>query len=178
MGKLCCQTLVEKPVCCAQFLCDGCPVRLGGDSRATTRVFLVVQNDVYTTRVIMQSQPNSPSPFGLAQFSSVNYFSSGFIFLLWCGRPASYVPCRQLYCSCISNCDWIERLRLICDFATGWWLGCDCAMTSSCAQWRGHVLSHCPVVQVTATCQIPIQQWIYGFLCAVWRVRLFDVSRY
>jgi hypothetical protein len=92
--------------------------------------------------------------FGAAQFSSVNYFLSGFIFLLWCGRPASYMSCGQLYCSCICNCDWIERLRLICNFATGWWLGCDCATTSSYAQWRGHVISHCPVVQVAATCWI------------------------
>jgi hypothetical protein len=43
---------------------------------------LAVQNDVYTTGVMMQSQRNSPSPFGAAQFNSVNYFSSGFIFLL------------------------------------------------------------------------------------------------
>jgi hypothetical protein len=72
---------------------------------------------------------------------------------------------------CISSCDWIERLWLICNFATGWWLGCDCAMTSSCAHWRGHVLSHYPVVQVAASCRLPVQWWIYGFLCIVWRVR-------
>jgi hypothetical protein len=44
-----------------------------------------VQNDVYTMGVMMQSQKsqlNSPSPFGATQFSSMNYFSSGFIFLL------------------------------------------------------------------------------------------------
>jgi hypothetical protein len=84
----------------------------------------------------------------------MNYFSSGFIFLLWCGRPTSYVPCGQLYCSCICNCDWIEWLRLICDFATRWCLGCNYATTSSCVQWRGHVISHCLVVQVAATCWI------------------------
>jgi hypothetical protein len=78
-------TLVEKPVRCAQLLCDGYPLRLGGDSGATARVLSVVQNDVYTTGVMLQSQKsqwNSPSPFGAAQFSSMNYFSSGFIFLL------------------------------------------------------------------------------------------------
>jgi hypothetical protein len=123
----------------------------------------------------MQSQRNSPSPFSTAQFTSVNYFSSGFIFFLWCGRPASYVPCGQLYCSCICSCDWIEWLWLIYDFAIGWWLGCDYTTTSSCAQWRGHVISHCPVVQVAATCRIPVQRWIFGFLCAVWRMRLSDV---
>jgi hypothetical protein len=40
---------------------------------------------MYTTGVMMQSQKsqrNSPPPFGAAQFSSVNYFSSSFIFLL------------------------------------------------------------------------------------------------
>jgi hypothetical protein len=68
---------------------------------------------------LQKSQPNLPSPFSAAQFSYVNYFSSGFIFLLWCGRPASYVPCGQLYCSCISNCDWIEWLRL-CDWVMTW----------------------------------------------------------
>jgi hypothetical protein len=108
--------------------------------------------------------------FSAAQFTSANYFSSGFIFFLWCGRLTSYVPCRQLYCSCICSCDWIERLRLICDFAIGWWLGCDYTTTSSCAQWRGHVISHCPVVQVAATCRIPVQRWIFDFLCVVWRV--------
>ena len=113
---------------------------------------------------LQKSQRNLPSLFGATQFSSMNYFSSDFIFLLWCGRMASYVPCGQLNCSCISNCDWIEWLRLICDFVTGSWLGCDCATTSSCAQWRGHVISHCPIVQVVATCRVPVQQWIYNFL--------------
>jgi hypothetical protein len=63
----------------------GCPLRLGGDSGAIARAFLAVQNDVYTTRVMMQSQKsqrNSPSPFSATQFTSVNYFSSGFIFFL------------------------------------------------------------------------------------------------
>jgi hypothetical protein len=46
------------------------------------RAFLAVQNDVYTTGVMMQLQRNSPSPFDAAQLSSVNYFLSGFIFLL------------------------------------------------------------------------------------------------
>jgi hypothetical protein len=52
---------------------------------ATARAFLAVQNDVYTMGVMMQSQKsqrNSPSPFSAAQFTSVNYFSSGFIFFL------------------------------------------------------------------------------------------------
>jgi hypothetical protein len=174
-------SLVEKPVHCAQLLCDCCLLRLGGDLGATARVLSAVQNDVYTTGVMMQSQKsqrNSLLPFGATQFYSMNYFSSGFIFLLWCGRPASYVPRGQLYCSCICNCDWIERLWFICDFATGWWFGCDCATTSNYAQWRRHVISHCPVVQVAATCWIPIQRWIYGFLCAVSRVRLSNVSKY
>jgi hypothetical protein len=35
--------------------------------------------------------------------------------LMW-----TYVPCGQLYCSCISSCDWIERLRLICDWVMTW----------------------------------------------------------
>jgi hypothetical protein len=48
-------TLVGKPVRCAQFLCDGCPLRLGGDLGATARAFLTMQNDVYTTGVMMQS---------------------------------------------------------------------------------------------------------------------------
>jgi hypothetical protein len=64
---------------------SGCPLRLGGDSGATVRAFLVVQNDVYTTGVMMLSQKlqrNSLSPFSAAQFTSVNYFSSGFIFFL------------------------------------------------------------------------------------------------
>jgi hypothetical protein len=78
-------SLVEKPIRYAQLLYDGCPLRLGGDSGATARAFLAVQNDVYKMVVMMQSQKsqwNSPSPFGAAQFSSVNYFSSSFIFLL------------------------------------------------------------------------------------------------
>jgi hypothetical protein len=78
-------SLVEKPVRCAQLLCDCCPLQLGGDSGATARAFLAVQNDVYATGVMMQSQKsqqNSPSPFGAIQFSSVNYFSFDFIFLL------------------------------------------------------------------------------------------------
>jgi hypothetical protein len=60
--------LVEKPIRCAQLLCDGCPLRLGGDSGATARALLAVQNDVYTTEVMLQSQKsaNSPSPFGAA----------------------------------------------------------------------------------------------------------------
>jgi hypothetical protein len=116
--------------------------------------------------------------FGAAQFSSMNYFSYGFIFLLWCGCPTSYVSYGQLYCSCICSCDWIERLLLICDFATGWWLGCDCATTSRCAQWHRHVISHCPIVQVAATCRILVQRWIYGFVYVVWRVRLSNVSKY
>jgi hypothetical protein len=74
--------LVEKSVRCTQLLCDGCPLRLGGDSGATARALSAVQNDVYTTGVMMQSQRNSPSPFGAAQFNSVNYFSFGFIFFL------------------------------------------------------------------------------------------------
>jgi hypothetical protein len=48
-------SLIEKPVCCAQLLCDGCPLRLGGDSGATARALSVVQNDMYTTGVMMQS---------------------------------------------------------------------------------------------------------------------------
>jgi hypothetical protein len=66
-------------------LCSTPVQRLGGHSEATGRALLAVQNDVYTMGVMMQSQKsqrNSPSPFGTAQFSSVNYFSSGFIFLL------------------------------------------------------------------------------------------------
>jgi hypothetical protein len=47
------EALVEKPVCCAQ-LC--CPLRLGGDLEATARAFLAVQNDMYTTGVMMQLQ--------------------------------------------------------------------------------------------------------------------------
>jgi hypothetical protein len=31
----------------------GCPLRLGGDSRATARAFSAVQNDMYTTGVMM-----------------------------------------------------------------------------------------------------------------------------
>jgi hypothetical protein len=61
-----------------------CPLRLGGDSGVTAGAFLAVQNDVYTKGVMLQSQKlqrNSPSPFGVAQFTSVNYFSSGFIFI-------------------------------------------------------------------------------------------------
>jgi hypothetical protein len=46
-------SLIEKLVRCAQLLCDGCPLRLGGDSGATARAFLTVQNDVYTTGVMM-----------------------------------------------------------------------------------------------------------------------------
>jgi hypothetical protein len=42
------------------------PVQLGGDWVATARAFSAVQNDVYTTGVMMQSQRNSPSPFGAA----------------------------------------------------------------------------------------------------------------
>jgi hypothetical protein len=117
------KTLVEKSIRCAQLLCDCYPLRLGGDLGATARAFLAVQNDVYATGVIMQSQKsqhNSPLPFCAAQFSSVNYFSFDFIFLLWCGRPVAYVPCGQLYCSCISSCDWIEQLRLICDWVMTW----------------------------------------------------------
>jgi hypothetical protein len=63
----------------------GCPLRLGGDSGATARVSLAVQNDVYMTGVMMQSQKsqqNSSLLFSIAQFTSVNYFSSGFIFFL------------------------------------------------------------------------------------------------
>jgi hypothetical protein len=45
--------LVEKPVRCAQLLCDGCPLRLGGDLGATVRVLSTMQNDVYTTGVMM-----------------------------------------------------------------------------------------------------------------------------
>jgi hypothetical protein len=44
-----------------------------------------VHNDVYTTGVMMQSQKsqwNLSSPFSAAQFTSINYFSSGFIFFL------------------------------------------------------------------------------------------------
>jgi hypothetical protein len=48
-------TLVEKPICNTQFLCDGCPLRPDGDSGATARVLLAVQNDVYTTGVMLQS---------------------------------------------------------------------------------------------------------------------------
>jgi hypothetical protein len=44
----------------------GCPLRLGGDSRVTAGVFSAVQNVVYTTGVMLQSQRNSPSPFGVA----------------------------------------------------------------------------------------------------------------
>jgi hypothetical protein len=51
-----CFSLVEKLVHCAQLLCDCCPLRLGGDSGATARVLSAVQNDVYTTGVMMQSQ--------------------------------------------------------------------------------------------------------------------------
>jgi hypothetical protein len=47
------ETLVEKPVSYAQLLYDGCPLRLGGDSRATARAFSAVQNDVYTSGVMM-----------------------------------------------------------------------------------------------------------------------------
>jgi hypothetical protein len=63
----------------------GCPLRLGGDSGVTAGAFSAVQNHVYTKGVVLQlqkSQRNSPSPFGVVQFTSVNYFSSGFIFLL------------------------------------------------------------------------------------------------
>jgi hypothetical protein len=65
------KTLVEKPIRCAQLLCDDCPLRLGGDSGATARALLAVQNDVYKMGVMMQCQRNSPLPFGTAQFSSV-----------------------------------------------------------------------------------------------------------
>jgi hypothetical protein len=37
-------------------MCDYCPLRLGGDSGATARVLSAVQNDMYTTGVMMQSQ--------------------------------------------------------------------------------------------------------------------------
>jgi hypothetical protein len=47
--------LVEKPIRSVQLLCDGCPLRLGGDSRATARVLSAIQNDVYTTGVMLQS---------------------------------------------------------------------------------------------------------------------------
>jgi hypothetical protein len=47
------KSLIEKLVRCAQLLYDGCPLRLGGDSGATARAFLAVQNDVYTTGVMM-----------------------------------------------------------------------------------------------------------------------------
>jgi hypothetical protein len=63
------RTLIEKLVSCAQLLCDGCPLRLGGDSGVTARVLLAAQNDMYTMGVMMQSQKsqwNSPSPFGAA----------------------------------------------------------------------------------------------------------------
>jgi hypothetical protein len=50
------ETLIEKPVRCAQLLCDCCPLQLGGDSGATARAFLHVQNDVYMTGVMMQLQ--------------------------------------------------------------------------------------------------------------------------
>jgi hypothetical protein len=56
LGSCSVLTLVEKPVRCAQLLCDCCPLRLGGDSEATMRAFLAVQNDVYTTGVMMQLQ--------------------------------------------------------------------------------------------------------------------------
>jgi hypothetical protein len=62
-------SLVEKLVRCAQLLCDGCPIRLGGDSGATTRALSAVQNDMYMTGVMLQSQKlqrNLPSPFGAA----------------------------------------------------------------------------------------------------------------
>jgi hypothetical protein len=75
-------TLVEKLVRCAQLLCDNCPLRLGGDSGATARALSALQNDLYMTGVMMQSQRNSLSPFSVTQFSFVNYFSSSFIFLL------------------------------------------------------------------------------------------------
>jgi hypothetical protein len=52
----------------------GCPLRLAGDSGATARAFLAVQNDVYTTGVMIQLKRNLPSPFSAAQFTSVNYF--------------------------------------------------------------------------------------------------------
>jgi hypothetical protein len=74
--------LVEKLVRCAQLLCDDCPLQLGGDSGTTARALSVVQNEVYTTGVMLQSQWNSPLPFGAVQFNFVNYFSSGFIFFL------------------------------------------------------------------------------------------------
>jgi hypothetical protein len=47
--------LVEKPICCTQLLCDGCPLRLGGDSGAIARALTAVQNDMYTTGIMMQS---------------------------------------------------------------------------------------------------------------------------
>jgi hypothetical protein len=62
-------TLVEKPVRCAQLLCDGCHIRLGGDSGATARALSAVQNGMYMTGVMLQSQKlqqNLPSPFGAA----------------------------------------------------------------------------------------------------------------
>jgi hypothetical protein len=46
-------SLVEKPIRCAQLLYDYCSLRLGGDSKATARVLSAVQNDVYTTGVMM-----------------------------------------------------------------------------------------------------------------------------
>jgi hypothetical protein len=45
--------LVEKPVHCAQPLCDCCPLWVGGDLGATARALSAVQNDVYTTGVMM-----------------------------------------------------------------------------------------------------------------------------
>jgi hypothetical protein len=44
----------------------GCPLRLDGDSRVTAGAFSAMQNDVYTTGVMLQLQRNSPSPFGVA----------------------------------------------------------------------------------------------------------------
>ena len=49
-------SLVEKPVRCAQLMCDSYLLRLGGDLEATARSFSTVQNDVHTTRVMLWSQ--------------------------------------------------------------------------------------------------------------------------
>jgi hypothetical protein len=39
-----------------EFLCDKCSLRLGGDLGATARALSAVQNDVYTTGIMMQLQ--------------------------------------------------------------------------------------------------------------------------